>query len=72
LPFAQHSEAFSCIQDDGGVLPLQQRRNRQRYRAPEMLLNVQVLDLLEISGSQKRAARALTLLWTVKCLVLLG
>lgn len=61
MPFAQHSEAFSCIQGDGGVLPLQQRRNRQRYRAPEMLVNVQVLDLLEISGSQKRAARALAM-----------
>jgi len=37
------------------------RRRRKVYVPPAMLLNLQVLDLLEISGSQMRAARSLSM-----------
>ncbi|MEB3185452.1 MAG: hypothetical protein VKM97_06165, partial [Cyanobacteriota bacterium] len=36
-------------------------RRRKAYSPPAMLLNLQVLDLLEISGNQIRAARFLSM-----------
>lgn len=37
------------------------RRRRKAYRPPDMLVNLHVLDLMEVSGSQMRAARSLSM-----------
>ena len=48
------------IQRSAAVVP-PARRRRKSYRPPEMLLNLHVLDLMEVSGSQMRAARSLSM-----------
>jgi len=48
------------IQLSAAVVP-PARRRRKAYRPPEMLVNLHVLDLMEVSGSQMRAARSLSM-----------
>jgi len=48
------------IQRSAAVVP-SARRRRKAYRPPEMLVNLHVLDLMEVSGSQMRAASALSM-----------
>ena len=48
------------IQRSAAVVPRGGRR-RKAYRPPDMLLNLHVLDLMEVSGSQMRAASALSM-----------
>lgn len=48
------------IQLPAAVVP-PARRRRKAYRPPEMLLNLHVLDLMEVSGSQMRAACSLSM-----------
>ncbi len=48
------------FQLSGAFVP-PRRRRRKAYVPPAMLLNLQVLDLMEITGSQLRAARSLAM-----------